>query len=1045
LQKSGKLDHSTLDQEILDALSLPIETYAKIPGGFPSAIRDNENAFKTFITYRALHDLRHGWRRVLPNLELCALLKVEYRNLKENCKAVECWSAIPWIQNMDIEERMDLVFVVLDYFRRSYALYSSEYLTQRAIDENTRKIRERLKAPWTLEASEQIEEPNWLRFEQLDPRRHRKFYQSIGSRSPLGRYLKIVAKKYKIIMKDDDYLEFIRVFLDLLKNAGWLHPEPATNIDGNKTTTYQLRVDQILWTQGDGGEVMQDKIRIRSYKEADPKPNLFFRDLYKTSLHAIKTLKSREHTGQLNTDDRQDREDKFRKGIYSVLFCSPTMELGIDIRDLSVVHMRNVPPNPANYAQRSGRAGRSGQGALVFTSCSNYSPHDRNYFDKKEDMVAGVVAPPKIDLFNLELIQSHLNSLYLAKIGLNEMNQRISDLVDENNPDLPIVNTVKEKLKITPGAAREVKGIFLRLMEQLVENQKGKPEWLNSEWVDIQLANAHLRFENSLDRWRKLYKAAIQQLDEAQAIIRDPRYKEGSKEKREAFRAEKQAVRQRALLCNDIGSRKNDLSEFYPYRYFAAQGFLPGYNFTRLPIRTFIEIGDSGEYISRSRFIALREYGPQNMIYHNGARYKVNQLLISDAERNLKKAKVAAKSGYIMMNGEYNCEICPFTGVSLNEGSNRNIFADLIEMGETWSIQTARISCEEEERLRRGYNIRTYFSVPRGLESVKTAMVKNDNEDFLKLQFIPAARLVQINHKWQVKREEGFLMGMISGKWKSAKSVTTQQSEEENRLVKLYTSDTADALYIHPMEALSLKHDGVVTLQYAIKRAIENIFQIESSEIGVELMGTEKVPNIFLYEAAEGSLGILSQFIENADIFHQIIGKAIKICRYDDKKYCEDASYDDLLSYYNQRHHNIINRFLIEDALQKLQICSIELKDSRADRDYDEHYHTLLRNVDPNSTLEADFIKYLYNNNLRLPDAAQKQVEGLYVQPDFYYEPDIWVFCDGSPHDDDSVKESDEAKRSALRNRGDQVVVYYYKDSLENLVASRPDIFRKVR
>ena len=95
--------------------------------------------------------------------------------------------------------------------------------------------------------------------------------------------------------------------------------------------------------------------------------------------------------------------------------------------------------------------------------------------------------------------------------------------------------------------------------------------------------------------------------------------------------------------------------------------------------------------------------------------------------------------------------------------------------------------------------------------------------------------------------------------------------------------------------------------------------------------------------------------------------------------------------------------------------------------------------------MEADFIKYLYNNNLRLPDAAQKQVEGLYVQPDFYYEPDIWVFCDGSPHDDDSVKESDEAKRSALRNRGDQVVVYYYKDSLENLVASRPDIFRKVR
>jgi len=319
--------------------------------------------------------------------------------------------------------------------------------------------------------------------------------------------------------------------------------------------------------------------------------------------------------------------------------------------------------------------------------------------------------------------------------------------------------------------------------------------------------------------------------------------------------------------------------------------------------------------------------------------------------------------------------------------------------------------------------------------------MKSDEEYFLRLQYIPAAQLVQINTKWRISKEEGFPIGLTTGRWK--KSNQEEQSEEIKR-VQLYTTDTADALYIQPIKSLALEPDGVVTMQYALKRAIESVFQVESNEIGVCQMGDPKMPNMFLYEASEGSLGILSQFVENKDLFLEVVKEAYKLLRYDDEDYDEPASYSDLLSYYNQRDHLRIDRFLIKDALEKLMSCQIELANASG-KSYKEQYQTLMRSMDPNSDTEKKFLKYLYDNGLKLPDSAQKRVEGIYVQPDFFYEPDVWVFCDGTPHDKPAIKQKDKELREAIRNRGQQVFVYYYLDDLTQITSNRPDIFKKVK
>ncbi len=79
------------------------------------------------------------------------------------------------------------------------------------------------------------------------------------------------------------------------------------------------------------------------------------------------------------------------------------------------------------------------------------------------------------------------------------------------------------------------------------------------------------------------------QLDKARNIIdRHARGYVTQEENDIAKVQEREALRQRSLLVGLNQGKSNSEFEFYPYRYFAAEGFLPGFNFPRLPVRAYI-------------------------------------------------------------------------------------------------------------------------------------------------------------------------------------------------------------------------------------------------------------------------------------------------------------------------------------------------------------------------------------------------------------------------------------------------------------------------
>ena len=200
---------------------------------------------------------------------------------------------------------------------------------------------------------------------------------------------------------------------------------------------YQLAADGMQWVAGDGTKPFRDPVRVPNPPAEGHRTNPFFVRFYQGVAEDGKGIFAKEHTAQVPAAEREEREEAFREGRLPILYCSPTMELGVDIAELNVVNMRNIPPTPANYAQRSGRAGRSGQPALVFNYCTTGSPHDQYFFRRPWLMVSGQVRPPRLELANEDLVRAHVHAIWLAETRLS-LGTSLADIVElEGENPLP--------------------------------------------------------------------------------------------------------------------------------------------------------------------------------------------------------------------------------------------------------------------------------------------------------------------------------------------------------------------------------------------------------------------------------------------------------------------------------------------------------------------------------------------------------------------------------------------------------------------------------
>lgn len=153
-----------------------------------------------------------------------------------------------------------------------------------------------------------------------------------------------------------------------------------------------------------------------------------YRTLYLKSLPG--SLRAEEHTAQLSREKALDFQNAFKRGAINVLSSSTTFEVGVDLGELDVILLRNVPPEKYNYAQRVGRAGRRrGFPGVAVTYC-NRAPHDLYHFEHPEGMISGHSRPPVIQIENEVIVRRHWAAVVLSEYFRHGHGERFGSVRD---------------------------------------------------------------------------------------------------------------------------------------------------------------------------------------------------------------------------------------------------------------------------------------------------------------------------------------------------------------------------------------------------------------------------------------------------------------------------------------------------------------------------------------------------------------------------------------------------------------------------------------
>lgn len=669
-------------------------------------------------------------------------------------------------------------------------------------------------------------------------------------------------------------------------------------------------------------------------------------------------INAREHTGLLERSNREQLETDFKRGKDTqalwdpnVLSCTPTLEMGIDIGDLSTVILCSMPPAQSQFLQRAGRAGRKDGNSLTL-AVANARPHDLYFYSDPLDMIAGDITPPKIFLRASAVLERQFVAFCMDswvkkgipdgaipdKVGivLKKLDARPDDMFPFN-----FLNYVQSTL------SRQLNS-FMQMFAAYLDDSAREELQLFARGKDTDDSPMYVKILDAFEELKKQQDALRTSVEALKAMIRDLEDKPKDSSYDEEIKELKREEAALLTVLQEIG-KKNI------FNFLSDEGLLPNYAFPEAGIilRAVLYRKENEEApmqkkkyekmvyeYSRSASSAISEFAPNNSFYVDGRKLTIDQVDLTTAQTARWRLCPNCSHAQIEEIGK-NTSVCPQCGSPAwaDAGQVRTMLKVQMVYS-NMDYTKSMINDESDDRNNVFYCKQLLVDVDEDHDI--SSAYRMDNEDFpFGYEFVRKATLREINfgesdmtgEKLSVSGVEevrkGFRICKYCGKiqyegrkanhsfaCKTRKMPTLMQADAYEECLFLYREFSTEILRLlvpaTTLDSSSVKMESfVAAFMLGMKEYFGNVDHLRAtvSEVPVPEADYRK-QYLVIYDSVPGGTGYLKQLMHEKNALIEIFEKALHVmencsCKDDPQK---DGCYHCLYAYRQSQQIGNISR-----------------------------------------------------------------------------------------------------------------------------------------